>query len=1039
MIVPFIHLRVHSQYSLLRGTATPESLASHAVASGMSRLALTDFNALYGAVRFREACRSEGVSPIVGMTVSVLPPPGLNLKSNADLGHIVLLARNRDGYRSLCRLSSHIQGRADREGYARRSSVSWELLREHRAGLICLSGGRRGWLEYLIRSQNQQEAGRFVSQLAGVFDEHAYLALELHTSADNDVAAQIDELSSRFGVKMAVVHPIYCLHPRDRESLHLLTAIERNTPLDKVPSSALPDGGDRRVELHWLESSMMLERYGRYPQALAETLTIAEQCQDALPDGRPLWPTLSLPENQTPDHALKSLAESDLKSRYRDSAMPGVFARLDRELKAIADHGYAPLFLLVADIVRYARSQQIPVSTRGSVANSLVAYCTGMTTVDPIAHDLLFERFLNPARTDPPDIDLDLCSRRRDEVLDYVRQRYGEHQVALVATISTMRAKSAVRETGKALGLREDEISALVKRLPRGWHPDPRRRSKLTLADFAEGLEDRRLREVVQQALPIVGQPHHLSVHPGGIVISPGFMTDVAPVQWAPKGFLITQYDHTDVETIGLVKVDLLGIRALTVLSDTAELVRTYHDPNFQIESIPLDDAGTGELLARAETVGVFQCDSTGAQRTLRKLKAKTVADLAIANAFFKPGPALGGMATRFVRRYRGEEAVRYLHPSLQPILGFTKGVLIFQEQILRVATEIAGLSWEQANQLRRGMSKFRAQDIENLQAQFVRGCMRPPPEGPGMSDRQAQTLWEQVLPFAGYGFNQGHATAYAVVSYRSAYLKTHYPAAFFCARLADWGGFHHPAIYMAEARRWGIVIHPPHVNRSGRKFTLSWEPGSNGDSTPHLCMGLGQVRNLRRASVEAIIAEREASVFTSPRDLLGRVPLQAKEARHLIQCGALDDLGESRAYMLAEAKSLGRQDNARQLRFDFIQIEAQPETLAQRLEWERHLLGHPLSAHPVDAAAGNVAGKESLAEARSSRGRVIQVMGVRLPGRTGGDGFFLADGTDYVVATVETGDKAPPIWEPRLIEGRWRQDAWGMGWLQVEKIEAVP
>ena len=390
-------------------------------------------------------------------------------------------------------------------------------------------------------------------------------------------------------------------------------------------------------------------------------------------------------------------------------------------------------------------------------------------------------------------------------------------------TVSTLRPKSAVRETAKAYGLAEAEISCLVKQLPRGWHPDPRRRSKGDMADLLDKLTDARQVEVISAARNIVGQPHHLSVHPGGVVITPGPLTDHVPVQWAPKGFLITQFGHEDLETLGLPKLDLLGIRALTVLADTADLVRLHHDPAFRLAKIPLDDQATAGMLSRGDTIGVFQCESAGARRTLRKLQARTVFDLAVANAFFKPGPATGGMAGSFVRRYRGQEEVSYLHPALEPILGATKGVLLFQEQILRVATEIAGLSWAQADHLRRGMSKFQAEEMAAMQSAFEAGCRRPAPEGPGFSREQAQTLWEQVLAFAGYGFNRGHATAYADVSYRSAYLKNHWPAAFFSARLTDWGGFHHPAIYMAEAIRLGIEIRPLHVNYSNRAFTLTY------------------------------------------------------------------------------------------------------------------------------------------------------------------------------------------------------------------------
>ncbi len=584
---------------------------------------------------------------------------------------------------------------------------------------------------------------------------------------------------------------------------------------------------------------------------------------------------------------------------------PTYQTRLTKELAAINHHGFAPLFLVVADLVSFARQTGVPVSTRGSVANSLVAYALGITTVDPVANGLLFERFLNPARTSLPDIDLDFCSRRRDEVLHYVVEKYGADKVALVATISTMQPKSAVRETAKAYGLSAAQLKRLSKLIPRGWHPDPSRREEVSLPDLLAQIEDAQEREVFATAYSLVGQPHHLSVHPGGVVITPGPLTDTVPAQWATKGFLTTQFDHRDLETIGLPKLDLLGIRALTVLAETAVSIRTSHDPAFQLETIPLDDEPTADAISHGDTIGVFQCESSGAQRTLRQLKARTVRDLAVANAFFKPGPATGGMAQAFVRRYRGEEVVTFLHPALEPILGPTQGVLLFQEQVLRVVTEIAGLSWAQAERVRKGMSKFQSKEMSALRLAFVHGCQRAAPNGQAFTPAQAETLWEQVSAFAGYGFNQGHATAYADVSFRSAYLKTHYPAEFLCARLADHGGFHHPAVYMAEARRLGIGTRAPHVNFSGRKFTLTrteigdWRLGIDMKSpisnlqSPTLWMGLGQVRDLRRQSVKEIVRKRP---FSSLHDLLDKVDLREKEITHLIQCGALDGSGrESR------------------------------------------------------------------------------------------------------------------------------------------------
>ncbi len=691
----------------------------------------------------------------------------------------------------------------------------------------------------------------------------------------------------------------------------------------------------------------------------------------------------------------------------------------------------------MADVVRHAREQGIPVSTRGSVANSLVAYCTGITTVDPIEHDLLFERFLNPARSTPPDIDLDFCSRRRDEVLNYVRETYGADHVALVATISTMRPKSAVRETGKAFGLDNAAISRLTRLLPGGWHPDPRRRDRRKLPDILKQVDDPTDRQVLSDAYAIVGTPHHLSIHPGGVVITPGRLTDHLPLQWTAKGFLITQFDHNDVEQIGLPKIDLLGIRALTVLADATALVRKHHDAGFTLDQIDEGDPETEQMLRQGDTVGVFQCESTGARRTLRQLKVRSVRDLAVANAFFKPGPATGGMAQAFIRRYRGEEPVHYLHPTLTPILNPTKGVLLFQEQILRVAREIAGLSWEEADHLRRGMSKFQTAEMKAMRERFVAGCLRPEPDGPGFSPTQATTLWAQVEAFAGYGFNQGHATAYADVSYRSAYIKAHWPAEFLAARLVDRGGFHHQAIYIAEAIRLGIRVRPPHINQSGRKFTLTRHEG-----IPVLWMGLGQVRDLRRTSVAQIMAQRAGRPFADLADLLRRVPLQTKEVRHLIQGGALDGLGDSRAAMLAESVELWRAGGAQQMAFSFTAEQPPPETVEDRLRWESHLLGQPLTDHPLDVAAAHVppAGYQvvPLQNGADSAGKHCVVRAVRLPGWTGGKGFFVGDRQTYAVAIAAKGLASPTPWQPLALRGRWRVDEWGGSWLQVDGIEVL-
>ena len=1009
----FTHLETHSYYTLLGSTSPIPELVARAAAEGMVQLALTDTNALYGVPAFNQACRAAGVQAIVGMTVTVAG-------QDKAPGHLVLLATGPAGYRSLCRLCSQIQASPAREQLAARG-LDWAALAEHRDGLICLSGGRRGWVERLLRQGNEAAAREYARRLAEIYGQNSYLSLELHRPGDEEIAQEIVTISQSLGVPCVAVQPVYCLSQQDQPKLRLLAAINQNCRLADLPPV------EPGLDHHWLSPGEIADRFVRFPEAVAAVGEITARCGPTLPDGRPIWPVLKLPAHQTPQQRLAELAEAGLAERYGREAGPRIRQRLHHELAAISQHGFAPLFVIVADVVAFARREGVPVSTRGSVANSLVAYCTGITSVDPVAHDLLFERFLNPARANPPDIDLDFCSRRRNKVLDYARRAYGEANVALVATVSTLRPKSAVRETAKAYGLGEAQIKRLVALLPRDWHPDPRRRQRRSVEELLAQVSEPREREVIRQAYGIVGQPHHLSVHPGGLVITPGPLTDVVPVQWAPKGFLITQFDHQGVEAVGLPKLDLLGISALTVIADTADLIRRRHDRTFDPATIPLDDPKTGELLARGDTVGVFQCESEGARKTLRQLQATSVRDLAVANAFFKPGPATGGMAQHFVRRYRGEEAVSFLHPALEPILGPTQGVLLFQEQILRVATEIAGLSWAQADHLRRGMSKFQPEEMTRLRETFIQGCRRPAPAGPAFSRPQAETLWEQVVAFSGYGFNQGHATAYADVSYRLAYLKTHWPAELLCARLVNPGGFHHQAIYLAEAVRLGIEVRPPHINHSRTAFVLS------PDNI--LWMGLGQVRDLRRAAVKAIITARRERQFTDLRDLLARVELQAKEVTHLIQGGALDGLGDSRAALLAELAGLGAAGSALQLALPFDRPATASETVAQRFSWERFGLGLPVSVTPLATITQPPPNATPLARLPELAGRAVTVLGYRLPGWTGGAGFYLGDGQTFVLARGSESLKSPPAWQPVVIRGRWRSDAFGTAWLQVDRL----
>ena len=1034
----FTHLSVRSSYSFLGSVASVQGLVDRAVDDKLTHLALTDEAGLHGAVAFASACHKSGIHPVIGMIAPVQLPQDNKpaWAENESPNHLVLLAKNASGYRSLCRLTNTLQAHPDRTHRLSRG-IQFDDLSTHREGLICLTGGRRGWLYNTLQHGDEQSALRFVIRLAATFgSDNIFLSLELHKKQDHIIARHIKQIGSRFGLGTAVIHPVYCLSPDQSPLLRLLTAIKLNTTLSELPLHLLPDGGDPHITLHWQSPADIRTRYSEFPEALSQVEAIAQQCQDPLPDGKTIWPSIDLPVGQTSQQALKDLCHTGILQIYGNPPPALVARRLEVELRAIDHSGFAPYFLIVADITRFARQAGIPVSSRGSVANSLAAFTARITNVDPIANDLLFERFLSPSRTDLPDIDLDFCSRRRDEILGYVRATYGHDRVALVGTINKFRLRSSVRETAKAYGLDTNAINKLIKKLPRRYHPGNRHNDRRTTSQIIGDLNDPHLQNIVEQASRIIGLPHHMGVHPGAVVITPAHLADIVPLQYAAKGFLTTQYDFRDIEKVGLPKLDLLGVSALTVLADAANLVRQHHSQSFKLEDIPENDPATGVLISNSETIGIFQCESQGARATLRKLKAHSIRDLAVANAFFKPGPATGGMASAFVRRYRGEEPVSFLHPSLETILGTTSGILLFQEQILRVAREIAGLSWEQAGALRRGMSKMRSREMEGIKSAFIQGCQRLAPQGHALSQHQAERLWEQVAAFSGYGFNQGHATAYAAVSYRMAYMKNHWPAAYLCARLANHGGFHHPAVYMAEAVRLGIDIRPPHINHSLNHFSLQWE-----DSIPVLWMGLGQVRNLRRKTITAIIQQRQKAPFAGLRDLLQRLYLQDKEITNLIRCGALDALGCNRNTLLSEAKEISLAQDARQLPLfahDPLQKnETIADTIQEKAAWELRILGYPLTTFrkPLLSAAINMPEYVPLAQLQDYVQRSKVTAGIRLPGWTGGKGYYLWDGVTWLIARGPDQYPSPPLWKPLIIRGRLMSNEWDSSWLQIDKF----
>jgi DNA polymerase-3 subunit alpha len=1021
----FVHLHTHSYYSLLDGCSSPQDLAQAAAQAGMTALALTDHNALYGAVEFYDACLQVGVQPIIGMELTLDgSDSALEVRDS-----LVLLVRNLEGYANLCRLSSALQTQPDREAVLQRGLALREL-EGRTGGLIALSGGPRGRIDRLIRAGRLRQAETVAATWTDVFGkDDVYVELQIQAPGDDVTAASLTALAARLGVGTVATNNVHYLTPDAASQCRLLNALHALQPLEQMPP---------RLGLNLAAAEEMAETFAEFPEALANTAAIAERCQLELPLGRPIFPEIELPPDQTAGDVLRAQATAGAEQCY-GSLDDAQRSRLEYELTTVDSLGYAPLFLIVADVVQYAHEQGIPVNLRGSAAGSLVAYCLGISAVDPIALDLYFERFLNPERRDPPDIDLDLCSRRREEVIRYIYGRFGQDRVATICTYARLRARSAWREVAKAFRIPQARIDAVAGQVPRYWHPGMGPEVEAAKEGLLAAAQDDREREALEAAWALDGHPRHLSVHPGGVVIAPGPLTDLVPVQLAAKGVIITQYDLHSIERLGLVKIDLLGIRALTVVAESIELVRR-RQADFSREAIPDGDAATGDLLARADTIGCFQTESPGMRRTLRELGSRSLEDVTVALALYKPGPLRGGLKDAFVRRHRGEEPARYLHPALIPILESTHGVVLYQEQVLRIAHELAGFSLGEADRLRRAIAHLgHGDEMLPLREGFIERVGQVS----GVPPEVAARLWEMMASFAGYGFLKAHAASYAAVAYQTAYLKAHQPAEFMTALMRNWGGYYPWRVYLGEARRMGLEVRPPHVNHSGRRFRLEY--GADGRAV--LWMGLGQVRELTRKTIAAILDARQHGRFLSLDDLLRRASPRLAEMENLIKAGGLDGWGTGRKALLAD---LGVRSPSAPLQLALPltwagEATEHDDTPAEKLVLELEMLGWPVSAHPLqpfarDLAARGVVHSDALAR---HAGDKVTVAGARLGlwGERRGR-VVLEDEAGFLIVKVPPGRHLPagPMGRlgPYQVTGRVQLDRAGEATITAERVEAL-
>lgn len=975
----FTHLHVHSCFSLLSGSILPERLAEIAAAHGMNAIALTDQTNLGGAVQFVRACKRTGVRPILGLEVPVMLPENIETQTlTVKSGPLTLLAMDQRGWANLCALTASL---LDNPQHDSSTACSLDMLAAHSDGLVLLTGGRRALLNRLAAAGNITAAEQWLCAIRDLFTERIYLEVQAHLPEDAALLPTLTNLGTQCGVPLAASHDIFYELPGDENTHRTLTAIRLNRTLGQlVPDDLTPRG-------YFLSSEAITTAFADLPAALENTQVIAERCQFDLPIGVRHFPQIPLPAGTTPDDLLRDKAFSGARRLYGELS-PEIETKLSYELEVIRSLGFEPIFLIMEEVLRFARSAGVPVSSRGSAASSLVAHCLGITAPDPIRLNLYFERFLNPARVTPPDIDTDLCSRRRDLVIQHVVDTYGHDRVAMVGTVNRFRPRSALGEAAKAYGLPAEEIRRLTAQLPyyyfHGDESPDDSEEEAPVSPF-RSLEENdpggKYRHIIRSAESLLGLPRHFSVHPGGVVITPTRLTDLLPVQRATKGIRITQFDHKDLEPLGVVKLDLLGIRGLTVLGDVAAAVHSWQQRDFDnpldvLSQIPLYDPEVSAMVKNGQTIGCFQIESPGMRATLREVNASSIDDIIVALALYRPGPLTGGLKDAFVRRHNGQEAVEHIHPALAPLLNDTYGVILYQEQVLRIAHELAGLSLAESDLLRRAMSHFDpGRQMQLLREKFIRGA-----EGKsGVDADSAARIWELMAAFAGYGFPKAHAASYAQVAWQSAWCKTHFPAEFMAAVLANWGGYYSQRVYLTESRRMGLNVRPPHINHSQREFSTIYPM-----SGPVLYMGLNQVRGLTGKTIERILRRRPFRTLT---DFLARVNPRREEVRSLVICGAFEGFGS--IPKLLDQLDQGAQTNGQLSLFDFSGEKDLPDwPLEAQMRAQQEILGISVGTHPLELFQSQIkaAGAVSTLEAAARPGQRLTVAGVRQGSRRSRD-----------------------------------------------------
>ncbi len=1019
----FVHLHCHSHYSFLRGVNPPEEIIAAAVEQKMPAVALTDTNGMHAAVPFYQKAQEANVKPIVGVVLDVERSGEWRVTSgefrkernetqNSPSTPVVLLAADMAGYGNLCQLTTlrHLGAlRLGQETFAEDDGrpVTLDELATHSAGVIALCPASLSFRAESAKrgiSLSSSRGTNIVAQLNEIFVDSLYIEIQHLSPGDGRTLREAQRLGQSLGIPLVATNNVHFLRPEEYLHHRAINAIRTGNLLTTVAPPEITTGEA------WFKPAAEMQRlFPDHPELLRATLDIAERCNLKLELGKLILPEFPVPESETPPSFLEKLCFEGARKRYHPP-LPEVQARLANELRVIEKWHLAPYFLLVWDIVQEARRRGIPAVARGSAASSIVTYCLGISRVCPLRWGLYFERFLNEQRGDCPDIDVDICGARRDELLDYVYKRWGAEHVAMIGSFVTMHARLAIREVAKVFGVPHSEVNHFTKRLPHR----PVREILQAIRQLPEchnlPIDDEPWRTILQVALRLDDAPRHLSIHPCGTVISAKPLAHLVPMERATKGIVVTQYDMNAIEALGLIKMDLLGQRGFTTMAlaldniekevEEIEEAKEVEDKTavaadgvtpcprartIDFAAIPENDPATCDVIAAGRTMGVFQIESPAMRGMLRMMAARTLDAVALALALIRPGAAEYGSKELFIKRLRGEK-VTYAHESLKGILGDTLGVCIYQEQVMQIAQAVGSMSLAEADIVRRSAAKFSGQrERERLRGKFLKAA-----EQMGLKGAEREETWMMVEKFAGFGFCKAHAATYADISYRMTYLKTHHTAEFLAAMCSAGAGFYHVSAYVEEAKRWGIEVRLPSVNRSRMEYTAEPEVAGKPFEAPleargkqgkrGLRVGLMQVKGLRVETILAILREREAhGPFHSLEDFLARVPAERDEMEALIKCGAFDDVcRKPRPAMLwqwnlLQAKGQQTHQGVRALcvaataaaaspvtlfaemeRDDSValaleEIHAADYTQEQKLRYEREILEVCVSGHPLD------------------------------------------------------------------------------------------